>query len=329
MRLLPLLLGLAFPLAAQQAVANADVYVHSGQSKSSQIIDTLFQHDTVSLLSLTKTKGYYHVEKGSTKGWAYSRYLDVINTTPTPAPVTPSGGPAGSPTVSGAVDPGWSKPAGNAAVFHRAGFPDCQAGGDGGDTPTNLRKNRTDEPSSYHAVTFDAIATAPYPKNEKSERSSWPPADLAVIAAIEGAAVSVTGFVASTRGIIVEDSTNSSTGESTNCHSKDDPGVDWHMTIVKNKTDPKSAGIVVETTPRVRANGHPWTPALLASAIANRDSVRISGWLMYDPEHFTQMTNYDPAKPYASTPKVRTTLWEVHPITKIEVFENGAWKAIP
>jgi uncharacterized protein YraI len=325
MRLVPLMIVLASPLAAQQAVANADVYVHSGQSKSSQVLDTLFHGDTVSLLGLTKTKGYYHVEKAGTKGWAYSRYLDVIDSTATP--VTPAGGPTGSP-VSGAVDPEWPRPIANSGIFHRAGFPDCGPSGDGGDTPTNLLKNRTDEPSSYHAVTFDAIATARYPKNEKPERSSWPASDLGVIAPIEGVAVTVTGFIASQRGIIVEDSVNSS-GESTNCHAKDDPGVDWHMTIVKDKTDPKSAGIVVETTPRVRANGHPWTPAMLASAIANRDSVRISGWLMYDPEHFTQMTGYDPAKPYANVAKVRATLWEVHPITKIEVFQNGGWKAIP
>jgi hypothetical protein len=180
-----------------------------------------------------------------------------------------------------------SKPAANSGVFQRAGFKDCGPSGDGGDAPTNLRKNRTDEPSPYNPVTFDAIATAPYPKNAKKARSGWPPADLAVIAPFEGVAVSVTGFIASQRGIIVQDSVNSS-GESTNCYSKDDSGVGWHMTIVKNKADPKAAGIVVETTPRVRANAHPWAPAMLESAIANRDSVRMLRMLDVRPGMFSR-----------------------------------------
>ena len=313
----------------QRAVATGGVNVRTGQSTSSKILDHLSEGDTVTLLSAHPTKGYYHIEQATgTKGWVYDRYLTVIDSAAvTPSPVVPSGGPTGG--VSSSVSSSWSKPAPQSGTFHRAGFPDCGPSGQGGDAPTNLRKNRTDEPASYHPVTFDAILAVPYPKNEEGQRSNWSATDLQVIAPFEGVGISITGFVAAQRGIIVEDSTNSSGGESTNCHAKDDPGVDWHVTIVKGKNDPKSAGIVVETTPRVRANGHPWTPSMLAAAVTDRDSVRISGWLMYDPEHFTQMTNYDPAHPYSNIAKVRATLWEIHPITKIEVFESGAWKTIP
>lgn len=310
--------------SAGQAVATGGVNVRSGQSKSSKILDHLEEGDTVSLLSSSPTKGYYHVEEANgTKGWVYVRYLNVV----TSSPVIPSGGLTGS--VSSSVSSSWAKPAPKSAIFKRTGFGDCGPSGEGGDSPTNLRKNRTDEPASYNPVTFDAILAVPYPKNEKGQRSDWSAADLAVITPFEGVAISITGFIAKQRGIIVEDAQNSPTGESTNCHATDDAGVDWHMTIVKGKDDPKSAGIVVETTPRVRANGHPWTPDMLATAIANRDSVRVSGWLMYDPEHFTQMTNYDPAKPFANVAKVRASLWEIHPITKIEVFSAGGWHSIP
>ena len=41
--------------------------------------------------------------------------------------------------------------------------------------------------------------------------------------------------------------------------------------------------------------------------------VRISGWLFFDSEHGHDLG------------KRRTTLWEIHPITKIEVFKGGKW----
>ena len=41
--------------------------------------------------------------------------------------------------------------------------------------------------------------------------------------------------------------------------------------------------------------------------------VRISGWLMLDPEHPDQVG------------KTRGTIWEIHPIMQIEVNQNGQW----
>lgn len=314
---------------AQEAVATTTVNVRSGYSSSSRILDHLTEGDTVSLLSATKRNGYYHVEEADgTRGWVYSRYLELIDGS------VPASTPALVPVGRAApqVDPAWGigKPAPRVALFHRAGFPDCAAVGSPGDTITDRLKNRVDEPASYHPVTFDAILALPYPKNHKPQRTSWPQADVDVIAPYEGIAVSVTGFIAKKRGIIVESAPYSKNGESTNCHATDPDGVDWHMTLVKNPDDEKSAGIVVETTPRVRANGHPWTPDMFTSAIAAEDSVRISGWLLYDPEHFAQTTNYDPARPSHGA-VVRATLWEVHPVTRIEVFDarSGRWKTLP
>lgn len=160
------------------------------------------------------------------------------------------------------------------------------------------------------------------------------PEDLAVVAQYEGVAISVTGFVAATRGVIVEGAKSGSKGESTNCHAVDDSSVDWHVTLVPYPEDPKSAGIVVEATPRIRRKvGFGWTPAMIEAAAARGNSVRISGWLMYDPEHFAQSSTYDPAKrsPTVADRAVRTTLWEIHPVTKIEIFDQatGAWSPLP
>jgi len=41
----------------------------------------------------------------------------------------------------------------------------------------------------------------------------------------------------------------------------------------------------------------------------NKQQVRISGWLMLDPEHQDMIDE-----------GLRSTLWEIHPITKIEVW---------
>lgn len=338
----------ALPLGAQQqAVATATVNVRSGQSVSSRIVDHLEADDTVSLLSPTRRRGYFHIEESDgTRGWVYARYLTVIgdaNVAP-PRPETPTTRPdststrrdtasssttTATTTASSTIDASWDKPAPTTTSWARSGFPTCGPDGQGGDSPTNHRKNRTDEPTEYHAVPFASIPALPYPKNHKPQRGRWPASDLAVIAPYEGIAVSVTGFIAKQRGIIVEDSKNSKGGESTNCHAGDDPGVDWHVTLVGQPDDPKSAGIVVETTPRVRANGHPWTPDMLTPAEINGDSVRISGWLLYDPEHFAQTTNYDPARPSRGA-TVRATLWEIHPITKIELFDSAtrSWRAL-
>lgn len=71
--------------------------------------------------------------------------------------------------------------------------------------------------------------------------------------------------------------------------------------------------IVVETTPRIRTSHPNWTTGGLGQYATNQTQVRISGWLMFDPDHPGHLGKY------------RTTLWEIHPITKIEAFVNGQW----
>src|SRR5436305_1232194 len=162
------------------AVATANVNVRTGQSKSSRILDELSPGDTVTLLSPTLRRSYYHIqERNGIKGWTYKRYLRVITATPSPSVVTPTPTPSSAPP-SNAIDSSAEKPQPQVALFHRAGFPDCAGVGEPGDTLTDLRKNRTDEPASYQSVTFDAILNLPYPKNHKTHRTTWPPTDLDV-----------------------------------------------------------------------------------------------------------------------------------------------------
>jgi hypothetical protein len=89
--------------------------------------------------------------------------------------------------------------------------------------------------------------------------------------------------------------------------------VDWHVALVESEGDGEAEAIVVETTPRVRVNHRKWTVARLQPWVDSMDPVRVSGWLMFDPAHRNHLGRF------------RKTLWEVHPITKLEVWQGGKW----
>lgn len=214
-----------------------------------------------------------------------------------------------APAQHQGVSPAWAHPVPRDTVL--AATPTaCGWVGSGGDTATNARKNRVDRAATYHRVAFDSLARLPYPAHHAKSRLSWPAPARDSLARYEGAALQVTGFLA---GLKVEAGGG---GETANCHLADSAHVDWHIWLVGRPGDPKAAAVVVETTPRVR-RAHPrWTPARLAPAIAQQDSVRISGWLMFDPEHAEQLGGTHPT---------RTTLWEIHPVLRIDVFRAGRW----
>ena len=65
---------------------------------------------------------------------------------------------------------------------------------------------------------------------------------------------------------------------------------------------------------------HPnWTTQALRDVTPNGDSVRIGGWLMFDPLHDDQTWQYDSPSDTTGT-KAR--------ITRIEAFRNGAWRSL-
>jgi hypothetical protein len=98
--------------------------------------------------------------------------------------------------------------------------------------------------------------------------------------------------------------------EKTNCQFTQSGEVDWHIPIVEAASDPESTAVVVETTPRVRK----WHPGWTVARLGVGSQVRITGWLMFDPDHPPHLGVY------------RSTLWEVHPVTRIEVWKAGGWQ---
>lgn len=183
-------------------------------------------------------------------------------------------------------------------------YKGCPAEGDGGDPQTNRLKNRVDE-GSYIPVQFDAIEKLPWPESiERKNRTKWPSDDASAIARYEGTPVVVEGYLADAK---------EEGPESPNCHGADHDFHDFHIWMTKSEGDDRSNSIVIEMTPPVRANHPNWTVQLLRKIGRGGQRVRVSGWLMLDPEHPDQVG------------KTRGTIWEIHPVMQVEVQQQGRW----
>jgi hypothetical protein len=182
-------------------------------------------------------------------------------------------------------------------------------GSEGADKETNQRKNRTDLPANYHAVEFSAVMDLEWPKDATTRRDKWTKDQLAVIAPYEGEALTVTGFIVALRP-------QANNSETTNCGAKGEQNTDWHIALVGDAGDPESQAMVVETTPRIKRLHPNWQPSQLKPFVGTADSVRVSGYLLMDPVHKGHLGKY------------RRTLWEIHPIHRIEVFDGGRWRDI-
>jgi hypothetical protein len=331
---------LACSLLGQTAEVTHNVNLRRDPSTSQPPIRLLTPREQVILLSPPKTSGYYHVKTNDgKKGWVWDPNVQVITSSPTPTPAaiptasptrTPTGGGVGMPTPSptptgpsvtpaAAIDSAWHKDAPIEETFHTTSGT-CPPNGDTSKDPeTNILKNRVDDPTSVHEVTWAAIASLPIP-HVKTTRKAWRAADRALAASqvvpYEGVALTVVGY-------IVTDVKNENSGGGTNCNFTLDPEVDWHIPLVEHAHDPEKLALVVETTPRVRKSHPKWTRAALATWINSDAPIRVTGFLLFDEDHPSML--YDPSHPNAAH-KYRKTLWEIHPISKIEVWTSGAWK---
>jgi hypothetical protein len=181
-------------------------------------------------------------------------------------------------------------------------FEGCPPSGDGGDPVLNTLKNRIDE-APWYPTTVSAILALGWPEEvEFRSRARWSEQDAARVAQYEGAPVQVEGYLVSAKKM---------SPESCNCHSVEH--VDWHVWLVDDPSKGREQSIVTEVTPRVKVHHPGWTLSRLQEIANHKQKVRISGWLMLDPEHPDQVG------------KTRGTIWEIHPIMQIEVLEGGRW----
>ena len=185
------------------------------------------------------------------------------------------------------------------------GFEDCPAEGDGGDRTQNRLKNRVDS-AAWMPADFDAVRLLSWPRRtERRRRDGWTRSDRAALAKFEGLPLAIEGYFA---GVKQEGP------EATNCHGADAKFRDWHIWLAPEPGRDRTRAIVVETTPPVRSIHPDWTLSTIRRLARDSTRVRVSGWLFYDPEHPDQIG------------RTRGTLWEIHPVMRIEAWKNGHWE---
>jgi hypothetical protein len=276
---------------AQTAVVKRKVNLRSEASTASTIIEGLKVGSELRLVESDKTNGFYHVTAADGQGgWVWARNITISGAASTPAatPSTPSGDLFAQ--LMSARKPAVAEP------LIENGSEVCGPTGDATNATAialNTNKNRTDVPGESDYVDVGWSDLKSLPSNRVKDFVSAP--------------VRVVGFLS--HKINVE---NSGKGESTNCHLTGDNEVDWHIYLTDSPAQQIRSAIIVETTPRTRPQ-HAWSTSMLAPLVDSQTQVRISGWLMFDTEHINVIGTQ------------RATVWEVHPITKIEVRNNGQW----
>ncbi|MCI0405919.1 MAG: SH3 domain-containing protein [candidate division Zixibacteria bacterium] len=185
---------------------------------------------------------------------------------------------------------------------------------------TNRKKNRIEIPCAYSTVGVEEVlALKNLPKNVRTLSDGDP--RLTYLLGLESKPVMMEAFLAMVK---------KSEKETTNCDSPNRK--DLHVELLAADTgDPKDQRykvVVTEVTPWFSENHASWTAADLGQYASYKGGygnmlraptrVRVYGWLFFDNAHADAH----------SIGNWRGTAWEVHPITRIEVWENGNWKTI-
>jgi len=289
--LLPLLLA-----AADTALVQTKTNLRKNPSAQVAPIRVLLPDEELTVLDTTSSPLYLKVKTEDKKtGWGLKKAVEIL---PDPSGTAPAA-PTIPPPSSGVISGSWPKPDPLDVEFNGSEGA-CSGTGDGGDTATNARKNRTDPLPAFNDVPWSAIASLAYPAAPPS-RANWTTTQLATIKPFEGVAIRTTGFLTHTTSV-----ENTGSGESTNCHFHADDDVDWHIYLQGSPGDTMDKAVIVETTPRIRKL-HQWDPTVLNKSVNTGNPIRVTGFLMLDPEHRNQVG------------KFRGTVWEIHPITNIEI----------
>ncbi len=230
-----------------------------------------------------------------------------------PAERTPA--PAGTPAPQGTAPPAGAPTGSSGLQAPRVALlPGCPAEGDRGDRLLNRLKNRTTAPPTYETLTVDQfLATFTPNLHTPQRRAKIGYAHLRYIEPREQRGITLVGYLVAV---------NQSEPESANCH--DPVRRDFHVWVAAVAPASPAEGkalraqaVIVEPTPPWQAAHDAWRLRVFQRLARDGAAVRISGWAMYDQEHPEQVG------------KTRATLWEVHPVTKIEVWSGGEWRELP
>jgi len=300
---------LAVGAVAQTAEISRKTVLRASPAKTAAALRSLEKREEVEILDPAAQDDYLHVEtEEGLQGWALAKYVKVAPVADAEHPAQHAAAAAADTHAETVIRPTWAKPAPQVGTF-TLDAKTCGADGSGAtrDKETNRRKNRTDVPTAYHPVTWKAIRELKAPEKAPKSREKFSAEQLAMIAPFEGAAVQTVGYIVAIKP-------QASNSESCNCGWHGERATDWHIALVEHVGDGEKTSIVMEPTPRLKKRHLKWTKAMLSPWLNRDQPVRISGWLLFDPQHTNHLNKY------------RATLWEIHPITKIEVWDEDADK---
>lgn len=187
----------------------------------------------------------------------------------------------------------------------------CPPEGKGGDPILNRLKNRTESPRKAQPMQVPAFLRELTPDLDAPKfRNKFTPAQKQYVEVREKKAVALEGYLLDARQSGVE---------SCNCHIEE--ARDFHLWLgarpPADRADAKAMraqAVVVEPSPRGQMQNSNWRLRIFQKLARTGAKVRVTGWLMYDPEHAAEMG------------KTRGTLWELHPVSKFEVWSDGRYR---
>jgi hypothetical protein len=166
-------------------------------------------------------------------------------------------------------------------------------------------KRRTAIPPSYAPVTLAWVAQLPTPAIRAE-------ADLDAVAAVEGHAVALAGYIARVVPVPARLPGRGATRWEFYLHLRAaaPPTCEYY-------DDPRN--VVAVVTPAFQPPQTGWDFDELAELCRAHTRVRVSGWLLYDPFSRPQVG------------RSRVSPWGVHPVTELEVWHarDRAWSRLP
>lgn len=275
---------------SQTATVKRNVVLRAKASSSSKKITTVTPPASLTLISPATRNGFLHVKtEGGDKGWVWANNVEVSDE----QDAGEGGGPADDDLIAKLISVR-TDAVGQPLIINGQTVcgPTGTAGNDDHKVALNSNKNRTDIPADTAYVKLDWADLRDLPANHSND--------------LPGAPVVM-------ENVFLVHRVKPEGAESPNCGLTDPDEVDWHIyTSDSAGVDDISKAVIVETTARTRPL-HKWQQADLAKFVNKNVPLRISGWLLYDYEHVNVIGTQ------------RASVWEVHPITKIEVKKNGQW----
>jgi len=189
----------------------------------------------------------------------------------------------------------------------------CPPEGKGGDPLANLQKNRDTAPTSFEEMDVPQFLARYTPDlHTPKNRAQFTAPQQQAIEPRELEGITLSGYLLMAKQGAVE---------SANCNDKKRRIFrlwiaripETHKKLAKVE---RAQAVIVEPTPLWQARHPSWRLRTLEKLAKQGAKMRISGWAYYDPEHPAELG------------KARGTLWEVRPVTKIEVWNNDHWQEL-